>query len=204
MLAEDVETVGYFPHALRRRPIANILTLFATIREIWRADMVVFGGGGLIYDNEPGQSYAKLRAEWLLRVWLARLLRRPIYWCAVGVYVSPERARALRALFAGPGIRVSVRDTASLATLASIGVAATLVPDPVHLYEPAPHAEASDGAPRLVGLALRSGYARDDATLVRGLVLGLRARGYEPVFASHSLHGSDPAADDLASCLAVA
>jgi polysaccharide pyruvyl transferase WcaK-like protein len=100
VLAEGVRTVDYFPHAWRARPFANIQAFFRTILEIARADVVVFGGGGILYDNEAGQSFAKLRSEWLLRIWIARFFRRRIFWCAVGVYVSSEHARSLRPLFA--------------------------------------------------------------------------------------------------------
>jgi polysaccharide pyruvyl transferase WcaK-like protein len=89
---------------------------------------------------------------------------------------------------------VSVRDAASQRVLAAIGVEAELVPDPVHLYEPA---ELADEDSRLVGVALRGGYSPADDELAEGLVVGLRARGFEPVFASHSLHDADPASNDF-------
>ncbi len=83
MLVSDVRTIGYFPHAIRRHPWKNILIFLRTLVETARADLVIFGGGGLVYDNEPGQSFRSLRLQWLLRVMVAKFLRKPVFWCAV-------------------------------------------------------------------------------------------------------------------------
>jgi polysaccharide pyruvyl transferase WcaK-like protein len=76
LLPSDDSKLGYFsyfPCAVRRHPLANIGYLFRNVVEIFRADLVIIGGGGLFYDNEAGQSFQKQTLEWSFRTALARL-----------------------------------------------------------------------------------------------------------------------------------
>jgi polysaccharide pyruvyl transferase WcaK-like protein len=49
---DSIKWVTYFPHGLLRNPFANIWYLIKNIWLIIRADFIIIGGGGLIFDNE--------------------------------------------------------------------------------------------------------------------------------------------------------
>lgn len=92
----NVGYFSYFPNGFRRRPFANVGYFFRTVWEIFRSDLVVIGGGGILYDNEAGQSFAKQAFEWRLRTAIAGIFRKKTLFWGIGVDVRPENARKLR------------------------------------------------------------------------------------------------------------
>lgn len=70
LLPEDtsIEHLVYFPHHLKKRPFRNVWYLIQTILTVRRSDCIIVGGGGLLYDNEEGQSFDKLLRPWRFRV----------------------------------------------------------------------------------------------------------------------------------------
>lgn len=57
---DSVTWATYFPHAFWSNPFANIGYFFMNIYRIWKADILIVGGGGLIFDNEEGISFDSL------------------------------------------------------------------------------------------------------------------------------------------------
>jgi len=70
---EDIHFISYFPNHLFSRPFQNIWYFFHNIVSIYRSDILIIGGGGIIFDNEPGVSFKKVLWEWFFRVKVARI-----------------------------------------------------------------------------------------------------------------------------------
>lgn len=70
---------SYFPNAITKKPIANLLAAWFLIWDTFRSSAVLIGGGGLIFDREAGKSFGRLINQWKLRVWIAKLFGKPIY-----------------------------------------------------------------------------------------------------------------------------
>lgn len=101
LLPEDpsVEYISYFPHRLKTRPIQNVWYLLQTIFIIRKSDVVIIGGGGLLYDNEEGQSFRNLLGQWKLRVWLAKFFGKPLIYWSLGIHLKKENEEKIRPLF---------------------------------------------------------------------------------------------------------
>jgi polysaccharide pyruvyl transferase CsaB len=102
-----------------------------------RADLVVWGGGGLVQDETSPFNLP----YHLSRAWTASLVGTP--WVGLGLGVGPLRTVAGRRLATTlrRAAAVTVRDEPSLALLDALAVPATLTADvALHLGEPAPSA----------------------------------------------------------------
>jgi polysaccharide pyruvyl transferase WcaK-like protein len=138
------------------------------VRHLLRCDAVVFGGGSIV--KELYRSVGRWRYSTLVMVLalvlIARLARRPVLLCGIGV--GPIDTRLGR-LLAGTIVRcaslVSVRDASSYDTCMAIGARAERVvriPDPAfanragHLLVPGPHrcTPATGGSNARVRIAL--------------------------------------------------
>ncbi len=101
LLPDDpsIEYLSYFPHHLRKRPVHNIWYALKTIWTLYRSDYVIVGGGGLLYDNEEGQSLERLLGPWQFRVWLINLLRKPLIYWSLGIHLKEENEQKILSLF---------------------------------------------------------------------------------------------------------
>lgn len=70
---DTVKFVKYFPTNLVRNPLGNVWYFLKNCWLIARAQVLVIGGGGIIFDNEPGISFTSLLYQWLLRIKIARI-----------------------------------------------------------------------------------------------------------------------------------
>ena len=69
----SVKFVSYFPNNFFGKPFANIGYLIKNLWLIYRADILIIWGGGLIFDNEPDVSFNSLMRQWYLRTKVARI-----------------------------------------------------------------------------------------------------------------------------------
>lgn len=104
--------------------------LLGVLRAARSADLVVFGGGGLLQDQS---SHLNLPYH-LSRVAISRSVGTPIV--AIGLGVGPLRTRAARSMVRhslrqqhGRPVRVTVRDEGSRSLLAEVGVASEVTAD---------------------------------------------------------------------------
>ena len=192
----NVRYPSYFPNRIRKRFWANVGYFFRTFWEVLIADLVVVGGGGILYDNE-GQSFFKQRLEWKFRVGIAKLFRKRILFWGIGVDLAEKNVAKIKSLFSSRRISVTVRDPKSAKLLASVGVVAKVVPDPAFLTPPVrtPDAEIPE---KVVGISIRKGYLKGELESVRSIVETVRREGFEPVFLNHSFHPGNPETDDRA------
>lgn len=101
LLPDDpaIQYLSYFPNHLKKRPLRNIWYFSQTLLAIQRSDLVIIGGGGLLYDNEEGQSFENLLAQWKLRVWLVKLFRKPLVYWSLGIHLKKENEKKIVSLF---------------------------------------------------------------------------------------------------------
>ena len=134
-------------------------------RAVEDADLVILGGGGLLYDVDYDASLARMLGERPDRQWLfemariaaaARAAGRPVMVYAVGVGpLLTESARRAARFIAEQAGAVTVRDAGSAELLADCGLARSRVQvaaDPAVAVEPGP-AEAADAFLNESGLA---------------------------------------------------
>ncbi|MDD5377240.1 MAG: polysaccharide pyruvyl transferase family protein [Candidatus Gracilibacteria bacterium] len=197
LLPEDssIEYLSFFPHHLKKRPIRNIWYFLKTVLAIRRSDFIIVGGGGLLYDNEEGQSFEKLLKPWKLRVWLAKFFQKPIIYWSLGIHLKKENESKILPLFSGENIHISVRDAESKKTLESIGIKSLLLRDPVLSYDPEIPKLLIKHRPK-IGLSFRSGFLQDEIQNIEKIITFLMANGYEPILLNHSFHPGNPSAND--------
>lgn len=199
LLPEDgaIEYLSYFPNHMRTKPLQNIWYAFRMIFAIHRSDAVIIGGGGLLYDNEEGQSFDKLLAPWKLRVRIIRFLHKPLIYWSLGIHLQPENEEKIRSLFEGERTHISVRDPESRKTIESLGIKSILIRDPVLTYDPEIPKLLIKRRPK-VGLSFRSGFLGNELENIEKIITFLMAHDYEPVLLSHSFHqGNQTTNDDV-------
>lgn len=145
-------------HKVERAISARALTRRQMIPEIRELDVLILGGGGLLYDLDA--------EEYLREVSIAKELEIPtmLYAISAGPLVTPAARRAVQeALNASPPPVISVRDRLGYRLLEDVGVTSEihLTADPAFLLEPEPLSEAAlavDGVDlqhHLVGFSVR-------------------------------------------------
>ncbi len=187
-----VSTISYFPNNIRKHPFKNFVAFFQNIISIFRADLIIVGGGGIFYDTEFGQSFDTLRRTWSLRFFCMQLFKKPVLFWSIGIDLSDEHLRKVSWWFTYKKAKVSVRDRYSQKLLSDIGVVTERIMDPVFLWDPPIHKTLSssgiDIPNKRIGIALRSWYLQDEAENIERIVRYLQAHGFEVIFLSHSFH----------------
>lgn len=208
--AGETETLhgGSVPRSVSLRGLEP--TPARLIRALGDHGTVVVGGGG-IFSRYMGPYAGKVPYYALA----ALALGRSVHWSAVGVYPStPARvAYPLRAAMNRSG-SVTVRDRASLRTLADLGVRdASLVPDPATRLRPDREAgrdllvEAGIDPDRpVLGVAARRvlGEAADERLqdAYDGVAGAFADRGWQLVYLPFCRHRYEPVGQDDRVCLA--
>ena len=126
------------------------------IQNIWatlRSDLVIIGGGGLFYDGEVGQLFMSQKWGWGLRLFFIQLFRKKLFYWSIGVDLTLPHLRSVSWWFTYARAIVTVRESYSQALLGTIGVDASVIPDPVFLYTPESSIVPIDS--NRVGIALR-------------------------------------------------
>ena len=126
----NAKIVSFFPNKFRSHPWANISYFFKNIWHISKSDLIVIGGGGLIYDTET-QTNMLPANQWKFRVFLAKLFKKTILWWGVGINLKHTDPKRVRFLFSGKRTIVTVRDINSQKILSKIGIQSQILPDVV-------------------------------------------------------------------------
>jgi polysaccharide pyruvyl transferase CsaB len=154
-------------HDIDRAVAVRELSRARLAEEIRDLDLLILGGGGILFDGEA--------CEFVRPALIAEELGVPVATWAVGagpLRCAPERRAVKRAL--DRARLVTVRDTASRLLLEEIGVTREIVvtADPAHLLEPEPpgddlfRASGIDPSSPLVGVSVRGpGPAAPDLDL---------------------------------------
>lgn len=184
---DDISFQDYFPNNIRRDPIKNIFLFFQSVRVIVRCDVVIIGGGGLIYDetSEWGGGTSPVFL-WRLRVAIARFFRKKVVYWSLGVSTKKKVGK----LFHSQDI-ITVRDAKSHSILEQKSILSDIMPDPVFLLQ----REKKDVTNiQTIGLALRRKGVHVHA--LTNLVSDLKHKWYDIVGIPHSYHPTEPELDD--------
>lgn len=124
----------YFPSGMRSISwfFVNIKNFFVFLSQIRKADIVVFGWGGIIYDREH-QSVGNPLRQWEFRALICRLLKKRVDFFRVWLSVQdPDNYASVESIFSGAEY-ISVRDNYSFELLKKLGFEKNLIleEDPV-------------------------------------------------------------------------
>lgn len=145
-------------HDVERAIAPRSLTRRQMIPEIRELDLLILGGGGILYDRDA--------EEYLREVFIANELEVPVMLYAVSagpLVTAPSRRAVQQALNASPAPLISVRDRLGYRLLEDVGVTSEihLTADPAFLLEPEPlsedalEAEGVDLEGHLIGFSVR-------------------------------------------------
>lgn len=95
-----IKFISYFPNHLLTRPLQNIWYFFSNIFTIYRSDIIIIGGGGIVFDNEPGVSFGNLVRQWFFRIKIARIAGSLLLFWGISLEVTMISSKlALKSLF---------------------------------------------------------------------------------------------------------
>lgn len=145
-------------HAVDRAVHPRVLTRREAVPEIERLDLLILGGGGILYDRDA--------EDYLREVAIANELKVPVLLYAISagpLTTLHSRYSVLAALNASPSPVITVRDRLGYQTLEDLGVTSEihLTADPAFLLEPgdlpveALKAEGVDFDRPLIGFSVR-------------------------------------------------
>ncbi|MBX9808956.1 polysaccharide pyruvyl transferase family protein, partial [Candidatus Gracilibacteria bacterium] len=191
----DIHFASYFPNKFGVYPFRNIKFFFQNIWLISRADVLIIGGGGIIFDNEPGVSFAVLFMQWALRINTARMFRTTILFWGIGLEITHVANKMkLKKLFV-PGDFILVRDKQSKGLLDALEIPSLQVHDIVFLYKPPVESRPlSDIKP--IGISIRGGFIDNEASIPL-IYDELVSLGYKPIFLVFSTEGEESQNDVL-------
>ncbi|NDK08734.1 hypothetical protein EOM39_05850 [Candidatus Gracilibacteria bacterium] len=225
-LKENIKYLEYFPIGIREkrnilRNFKNLLNLFKTV--IW-SDIIVIGGGGIIYDNEV-QSNKHPLDQWVFRNKLFRFFRKKVIFYAIGLNIkNEENYKKVEKIFKN-ATKVFVRDMYSFKLLQSLGIKSEIIEDPVFCDKDINY-KMDEGKSSLVkeiesnnfslkdldnvslenkniGITFRAGYVgksgneKIEIFLIRELVEFLLSKNCKVFFLPHSIHLTDIKSNDL-------
>lgn len=168
------------------------LNPFSLLRELWRADLLISGGGSIFQDITSARSLP----YYISVVAMAKLLKKPVIFYAQGVGPINRRfSKFLMRLVANRVNLITLRDYGSLTYLKELQVTRPpliVTADPVFALEPNPEDEVNmqklinrlfSGKKPLIGVSVRKwkyleGYQQQLAQLLDELTI----RGYQVLF----------------------
>jgi polysaccharide pyruvyl transferase WcaK-like protein len=181
---DSVHWSKYFPHGLFRNPLANIWYLLVNVWKISRADILLIGGGGVIFDNEEGVSFTNLINQWYFRTKIARLSGTTIVYLGISLEIKQVKHKMmLRKVFQKWDF-IIVRDDKSAGLLEALEIPCSQIPDLAFLTVP----EKVDKLPekKRVGISMRWWFFWDNEDEIPKIYDYLVEKWYDPVFLVHT------------------
>ena len=193
----EIRYVSYFPNDIRHHFFRNIGYFFYNIGLIARSDVLIIGGGGILFDNEPDLSFGWLLWQWSLRVRIARMFHTTILFWGIGLELTEISSKMkLKKLFV-PWDLILVRDPQSKWLLDALEVPSIQVQDIVFLHEPTEQPDPDVLSTRRVGISVRGGFLGYKESFIPMIYDRLVELGYTPVFLMFSTAGTDNQNDAL-------
>ncbi|MDD2907923.1 MAG: polysaccharide pyruvyl transferase family protein [Candidatus Gracilibacteria bacterium] len=222
--APNVVYREYFPVGIRqaRNIFKNIWNFFMFLFTVIGSDLIVIGGGGIIYDDEV-QTTKNPLDSWLFRVRFFRFFMKKFIFFRVGINIkNTESLKKVKAIFK-KAHKIEVRDNYSYELLKSLGIESSIEKDPV-FYDRGElittksiigtissyHFDKTlfkdfDLSGKKIGLAIRAGYFfhksnisdRMEEGRVREVINFLVGEGAKVVLLPHSFHETDDLANDF-------
>lgn len=183
---EQIVIQEYFPNALRKQPLKNIILLWQTIMTIAKTDRVYIGGGGLLYSkNEEWHSPLLL---WSFRAMMSKILRKQITYLSIGITTTEDELKPYTDTLLENTV-ITVRDTESKTKIQNLWYTAEVLPDPVWNLD-----TEKLKTQKTIGVAFRKGFLPD--AVVSEMMKKLQKEGYEILLLPHSLHPTDENSHD--------
>jgi polysaccharide pyruvyl transferase WcaK-like protein len=192
---ESIHWAIYFPHGLLRNPIANIWYFFRNIWLIARADFIIIGGGGIIFDNEEGVNFTLLLKQWWFRTKIARMAGTTIVFLGISLEVKQVKHKMMLHQIFKKWDFIIVRDEKSAWLLEALEIPCSEVPDLAFLYEPEWPSPKMPEKKR-IGISVRGGFFWENESDIPKIYEYLLAWGYDPIFLVHTTTGHE-AQNDL-------
>ncbi|NVP17122.1 polysaccharide pyruvyl transferase family protein [Candidatus Gracilibacteria bacterium] len=223
-LDDNVVYSEYFPIGIRKKRniFRNLVNFFVFLFTTIRADLIVIGGGGIIYDEEV-QSTKNPLDSWIFRRRFFRLFFKKVHFFRVGINIKNEiNSKKVKKIFKN-SYKIEVRDNYSFELLKSLGINSTIEKDPVFYDSGELTTKKSiigtvssyffdktlftdfDLSGKKIGLAIRAGYfveksnisSRMEEGRIREVINYLVGEGAQVVLLPHSFHDSDDLANDF-------
>ncbi len=186
----SISYASYFPNDLRHHFFRNIGYFFHNIWIIARADVLIVGGGGIIFDNEPGVSVWWLFVQWAMRIKTARIFHTILLFWGIGLELTDiTNKMRLKSLFE-PGDLLLVRDSQSKWLLDALEIPSIQVHDIVYLYD-VPELAKPISPVKLVGISIRWGFLGYRDIVIPDMYDHLVTMGYKPIFLVFSTSGDE-------------
>ncbi|MDD3303062.1 MAG: polysaccharide pyruvyl transferase family protein [Candidatus Gracilibacteria bacterium] len=129
---KNVTYLEYFPIGIRQKKnfFRNIKNFFVFIRSVIWSNLIVVGGGGIIYDNEIQANNTPLD-QLIFRNKIFKLFRKKVIYYAVGINIKNKENLSKLPLIFSSAHKVYVRDASSFKTLEKLKITAEIIDDPV-------------------------------------------------------------------------
>nr|MDD3720398.1 polysaccharide pyruvyl transferase family protein [Candidatus Gracilibacteria bacterium] len=142
---DNVKYIEYFPIGIKDKKnfFRNLRNFKNFINTVFWSDLIIIGGGGIIYDNEV-QANKNPLDQWIFRNKIFRFFGKKIIFYAVGINITyTENLFKLRQIFKG-AYKIFVRDNYSFEVLKNNGINAEIIDDPV-FYDNSENIKFIDG-----------------------------------------------------------
>lgn len=182
---DSIGWATYFPHGLFRNPFANIWYLIRNVWLIARADFIIIGWWGIIFDNEDGVSFSSLITQWWFRTKIARMSGTTIVFLGISLEVKQVKNKMQLHKVFKKGDFIIVRDEKSAWLLDALEIPCSQIPDLAFLYRPEETPEKMPEKKR-VGISLRGGFFGDNESDIPKIHDYLAEKWYDPIFLVHT------------------
>jgi polysaccharide pyruvyl transferase WcaK-like protein len=191
-----IKFISYFPNNITKKPLQNIWYFIQNMRAIFASDILIIGGGWIIFDNEHGVSFWVLLQQWFIRIKMARIAGTLIlfWWISLEV-TNVQNKLALKKLFV-PGDFILVRDTRSKWLLEALEIPCVVIDDIVFLYEK-PTISAPTDTQKRVGISVRGWFLEGTDYAIPQIYDFLVEQWYTPIFLVFSTEGDIEQNDSL-------
>ena len=190
-----VNFVSYFPNNFFGKFFANIGYFFKNIWLIYRADILIIGGGGILFDNEPDISFDMLLWQWYFRTKIARIAGTAIVYLGISLEIKITKNKMKLQKIFKRGDFIILRDGKSYGILEALEIPCSMIPDIAFLYQP----EKLEKLPekKRVGISVRGGFLGDTEVVITEIYAYLERNGYDPVFIVHTVSGDEAQNDSM-------
>ncbi len=180
----SVRFMSYFPNNFFGNPFANIAYCIQNIWTIYRADILIIGGGWLIFDNEPDVSFSSLIRQWYFRTKIARIGGTAIVYLWLSLEIKNVKNKMQLWKLFKPGDFIILRDEKSIGILEALEIPCSLIPDIAFLYQPVKLEKLPEK--KRVGISVRWGFLGDTEKVIAEIYTFLEERWYDPIFIIHT------------------
>lgn len=183
ILDPSVTLVSYFPNHFIKHPLQNIKYLFKNIWLIAKADVLIIGWWGILFDNEEWVSFWMVLAQWSFRVKLARMTNTVILFWGIWLEITKAKNKMKLKKFFIPWDFILVRDSQSKWLLDALEIPSVQVQDIVFLHEPPLPSKPITEHIRPIGISIRGGFLQDEnESVIPRMYDYLVKQWFKPIF----------------------